>query len=238
MMRSTDLEDALRAEADPARAKNSAWFFKTAPGQYGHGDKFLGVRVPVQRQIARRFMSLEMGELENLLHSAIHEQRLTVLIILVEKFKRGNEDERRTIYNLYLRNTSWINNWDLVDSSAGYIVGAWLLDKDYSILRQLAKSKLLWERRIAMIATQAFINNGQPEPTIKIAKILLHDQHDLIHKAVGWMLREVGKRIDQKILEEFLLENGRYKTMPRMMLRYAIERLPESRRKDYLSSTL
>lgn len=237
-MTGSDLARALQQAADRQRATHSARFFKTAPGEYGYGDQFLGVTVPAQRQIARQFYDLELAELEKSLHSKIHEQRLTTLIILVEKFKRGDDGMRQEIYELYLRNTKWVNNWDLVDTSAEYIVGAWLSGKDRKILTKLARSDLVWERRIAIMATFAFIKAGQSAGTLKLAKLLLHDDHDLIQKAVGWMLREVGKRVDQKILEDFLMEDMRYKTMPRTMLRYAIERLPESSRKAYLAGNM
>lgn len=225
-------------QADPWRAEFSARFFKTGPGQYGQGDRFLGITVPVQRQIAKRFYGLSLKDLEGFLHSPWHEQRLTVLLIMVYKYRHGDEAEKKQIYKLYLHNLDWVNNWDLVDSSASCIAGDWLLQHDRARLYRLARSADLWRRRVAIISTARFISAGQSADTFEIAKILLNDSHDLIHKAVGWMLREVGKRIDRQTMEAFLLEDGRYKTMPRTMLRYAIEHLPESRRQDYLAGKL
>lgn len=233
-----NLIEALRAVADPQRAISSARFFKTGPGQYGAGDKFLGVTVPIQRRIAKDFYVLSLSELEDNLHSKWHEQRLTTLFILVHKYRCGDEPVKKRIYELYLRNLDWVNNWDLVDSSASYIVGDWLLERDRSLLYKLARSADLWRRRVAIISTARFIAAGQSDDTFKISKLLINDSHDLIHKAVGWMLREVGKRISRQTMEDFLLENGRYKTMPRTMLRYAIEHLPESRRQAYLAGNV
>lgn len=235
--------DQLKAEliklADPKRAESSAWFFKTAEGQYGHGDVFMGVSVPNQRKIAKHFYNLKLEDVEKLLQSKEHEFRLTAVIIMVEKFKKADEQTKKQIYDFYLQNTKYINNWDIVDSSAGYIAGEYLLQNKLSIdvLIKLANSKSIWERRIAIISTFAFTMKGDPVPTLKISKILLHDVHDLIQKAVGWMLREVGKRVSLEKEEAFLLESDRYKTMPRTMLRYAIERFPEIRRKQFLLGT-
>ena len=226
----------LEAIADPQRASNSAWFFKTGPGQYGEGDVFIGVTVPKQRQVAKKYTHLPLGEVEKLLASAIHEERLTALIILVGQYKRGDQAERQSIYDFYLAHTHCINNWDLVDSSASYIVGAHLLDKDRTILYELARSSNLWERRIAIIATAAFIARGQSKDTFAIAEILLTDTHDLIHKAVGWMLREVGKSCGQEVLEGFL--RAHYRVMPRTMLRYAIEKFDEPLRQKYLKGLI
>ncbi len=222
----------LRAIADPERASNSAWFFKTGPGQYGEGDVFIGVTVPKQRQVARKYAHLPLSEIEKLLASAIHEERLTALITLANQYKRGDQEEKQLIFDFYLANTHYINNWDLVDSSASYIVGAHLLDKDRTILYELARSSDLWERRIAIIATAAFIACGQSKDTFAIAEVLLTDTHDLIHKAVGWMLREVGKSCGQEVLEGFL--RAHYRVMPRTMLRYAIEKFDEPLRQKYL----
>ena len=207
-------------------------FFKTGPGEYAAGDLFIGINVPVLRSLAKKYQSLSLGEVLHLLKSRIHEERLLSLLILILKYRAGDLVVKKKIYRAYLAHTAYINNWDLVDLSAGYIVGKYLLKRDRKILLKLAQSKNLWERRIAMIATFAFIYEGEFEWTFKIAKILLHDEHDLIQKAVGWMLREVGKRVSQKELEDFLKENA--KTMPRTMLRYAIERLPEPKRQYYL----
>ncbi len=218
--------------ASPAKAKNSARFFKTAPGQYGHGDLFIGVTVPEVRSIAKKFFDLPLADIQKLLQSKIHEERLLALILLVKRFKKASEKERKVIYEFYLKNTKYINNWDLVDTSAGYIVGGFLYNKPKTILKKLAQSTNLWERRIAIIATFYDIYQGQSEETFKIAAILINDEHDLIHKAVGWMLREVGKRCGEEIEESFLQKH--YRSMPRTMLRYAIERFSEKKRKFYL----
>ena len=224
----------LQKIADPIKAKNYARFFKTGKGEYGEGDNFLGVVVPNQRQIAVKYKDLSLVDLQKLLSSNIHEYRLTALFILVSQYKQFKKDKekRGVIIKFYLKNTKNINNWDLVDSSAHYILGDYLLDKkDRSILYKLAKSKNLWERRMAIISTFAFIRARQFDNTIKISEILLKDKHDLIHKAVGWMLREVGKR-NKKVEEGFLQKY--YRQMSRTMLRYAIEKLPENERKRYL----
>lgn len=226
------IADVHRAQ-DPDHAVLLQRFFKTAPGEYGHGDIFLGLTVPICRQIAKKYFNLNLKQLIKLLHSPSHEHRLIALVILTHQFERGSADEQSRIYDLYLRSSKYINNWDLVDISAGKIVGRYLLDKDRSVLAALAKSNLLWDRRIAIIATSAFISRGESEDTFAIATILLHDSHDLIHKAVGWMLREVGKYSTQEIEESFLQKH--YKHMPRTMLRYAIERFPEPKRRQYLS---
>lgn len=220
----------LQEFASPAKAKSSAWFFKTGKGQYGEGDQFIGVTVPLQRMVAKKYKDLPLKDIDQLLNSPIHEHRLTALFILVGQYKKLPA----RVYDFYLKHTTKINNWDLVDSSASYIVGEWLMDKDRTILYKLARSKNLWERRIAIIATGAFIKNKEFKDTFAIAELLLHDDHDLIHKAVGWMLREVGKR-DQKAEEAFLKKY--YKTMPRTMLRYAIEKFSEDKRHEYLAKT-
>ncbi|MFA5125211.1 MAG: DNA alkylation repair protein [Patescibacteria group bacterium] len=230
----SQLQRDLRRLASPAKAAILLRFFKTGKGQYGEGDKFLGVVVPEQRKLARQYGQLTLSDLEKLLHSKIHEERLTALIILDDQFRRGDSKIQEKIFKLYLRNTRYINNWDLVDLSAPNIVGAWLYRRDRNILYRLAESKLLWDRRIAMLATFYFICQGDCADTIKIAKVFLTDQHDLIHKAVGWMLREVGKRCDEKELKSFL--NQYSAKMPRTMLRYAIERLSTGERKKYLAS--
>lgn len=227
------IQEDLQKLASPSRAKSSAWFFKTGKLQYGEGDQFIGVMVPQQRIIANKYKDLPLKEIEKLLRSPIHEYRLTAVFILVGAFKKAKKE----VYDFYLKHTKKINNWDIVDSSASYIVGEWLLDKpkERKILHTLAKSKNLWERRIAIISSGAFINHGEFADTFGIAEILLTDSHDLIHKAVGWMLREVGKR-DQAAEEEFLKKH--YKIMPRTMLRYAIERFSPQRRKQYLHGSL
>ena len=226
-----NLRKDLKEFSNEEKAKLLMRFFKTGKGQYGEGDKFIGVVVPDSRKVAKKYSGLSLAEIDKLIKSKIHEERLVALLILVDKTKKEKE-VKREIVEFYLAHTAYINNWDLVDLSAGYIVGKYLLKRDRKILLKLAQSKNLWERRIAMIATFAFIYEGEFEWTFKIAKILLHDEHDLIQKAVGWMLREVGKRVSQKELEDFLKENA--KTMPRTMLRYAIERLPEPKRQYYL----
>jgi len=224
----------LAAVADPARAKSSAGFFKTGAGQYGEGDVFIGVTVPQQRIVAREFRDLPLAEIERLLASKIHEERLTALIILVDSYERGNDDTQAAIYAFYLDHLSQVNNWDLVDSSAAQIVGTHLLDRKRNALRNLARSKSMWERRVAMVATYAFIRRGEHEDAFAIAELLLTDEHDLIHKATGWMLREVGKRASETELRRFLTEHAAH--MPRTALRYAIERLPPTERKSWLGA--
>lgn len=213
------------------RAESNQRFFKTGKGEYGEGDVFIGLTVPDTRRIAKKYSQASDVDLKELLESKIHEERLCGLLILVEKFKKAREEEKKDIAAFYLDNISRVNNWDLVDLSADKILGNYLLDKDKAILYQLAISKNLWERRIAIISTFAFIRNNQFEDTLKIAEMFLNDKEDLIHKAVGWMLREVGKR-NQDILEGFL--KRWYKEMPRTMLRYAIERFEEGKRIAYL----
>ena len=217
--------------SDPERAMKLQGFFKTGEGEYGEGDLFLGVRVPNQRRIAKKYRNMPLTDVLELLQSGIHEHRLTALFILSEQFNKGDEDARRRIVELYLGNTAYVNNWDLVDSSAHKILGVWLVDKSRRVLYELAESENLWERRISIISTFAFINRGDLVDALALSELLVDDTHDLIHKASGWVLREVGKK-DQSVLEEFLLEH--YEKMPRTMLRYAIERLPEERRRFYL----
>ena len=221
----------IRKLANKTTAKHSQRFFKTGKGQYGEGDIFLGIRVPVLRKIAKKFRRISLAEVSKLLESKFHEERLLSILMLVNLFKSGDEDDQELIYELYLDKTKFINNWDIVDISAGNIVGAFLFEKDKAPLYRLVFSENLWERRIAIVATFYFIRNDEFDDTLKIAEILFTDKEDLIHKAVGWMLREVGKRVIE-IEEEFLEEN--YLKMPRTMLRYAIERFPETRWKMYL----
>ncbi len=216
---------------NPAKAKHLSRFFKTGKGEYGEGDVFLGIVVPLQRQLSRKYQDLNLKDLQTLLFSKVHEYRLTALIILVLKFNKADEKEQKEIVDFYLKNTKKINNWDLVDLSCHHILGKYFFNKDRKIFYKLARSENLWEKRISVISTFDFIRNNQFEDSLKIAEILLHDKHDLIHKAVGWMLREVGKR-DLKTEEEFLKKH--YKKMPRMMLRYAIEKFPEEKRQWYL----
>jgi 3-methyladenine DNA glycosylase AlkD len=206
-------------------------FFKTGPGQYGEGDVFLGINVPVLRKLAKKYRDLCLQDATELLTSEIHEARLLALFIMIHKFEKGDEKTKSSVYEIYLSHTNYVNNWDLVDLSAYQVVGCFLFEKDRSILAKLAVSDMLWERRIAIVATYYFIKNNDFDETLKIAEILLHDKHDLIHKAVGWMLREVGKR--ELAVEEGFLK-GCYTTMPRTMLRYAIERFPEEKRQAYL----
>lgn len=220
----------LKRRSDPARAAALQRFFKTAAGEYGAGDRFLGLTVPAVRAVAANYGWLPLRDVEALLQSPWHEARLLALLILVQQYARTPK-ARGTIYRLYLRNTHRVNNWDLVDLSAGQIVGAHLAERDRAILHRLARSRSLWERRIAIIATGNYIRRGQFSPTLRIARLLLDDPHDLIHKAVGWMLREVGKR-DRAVEEAFLRRYAH--RMPRTMLRYAIERFPERLRRRYL----
>lgn len=225
----------LRAKADPEKAAFFPRFFKTGPGEYGEGDKFIGITVPNQRSVAKNFKNLSLHEIGTLLDSEWHEERLTALIIMVNQFKRADTSKRKRIYEFYLDNTDRINNWDLVDTSARDIVGDYIFANQQQIttLYKLAESKVLWERRIAIIATYYFINKGEPDLTIKLAQKLMHDKEDLMHKATGWMLREMGKRCDRQLLINFLEEHAR--EMPRTMLRYSIEHLNESDRKKYLA---
>lgn len=210
--------------------ENAKRFFKTQPGEYAAHDQFLGVSVPVIRKIAKQYFSLPMKEIQTLLRSPYNEERLLALLILTERYQK-NIDEKQAIYDFYIKNIKYVNNWNLVDSSAHYIVGAHLSLKNKSFLITLANSKNMWERRIAIISTWYFIRQNKFTETIKISKLLLNDSEDLIHKAVGWMLREMGKR-DETILINFLEKNA-YQ-MPRTMLRYAIEKFPDKMRKKYL----
>ncbi len=231
-LRLPELKRELAALADPDRAHSSAWFFKTGKGQYGEGDRFVGITVPVLRRIARRYQQLSQGDLAKLLASPIHEHRFTALEILVAQYETGDEPAKQAIFDFYLQNTQKVNNWDLVDTSAPYILGEHLVGRRRACLYRLAKSQNLWERRMAIVATAAFIRGGELADTFKISALLMRDKHDLIHKAVGWMLREAGKRSEAALLR-FLEEN--YPAIPRTALRYAIERLPEARRKRILA---
>jgi len=224
------LKKELESLRNPEKAKLLGRYFKTGEGQYADGDVFFGIMVPLQREVARKFYDLSLNALQKLLNSRIHEHRLTALFILVHKYSKANEEEKQDIVSLYLKNTKNINNWDLVDLSAPRILGQFLLNKNRKILYNLAKGHL-WERRIAVLATFAFIRENDFKDALKLAEILLKDKHDLIHKAVGWMLREIGKR-NLKTEERFLKQHC--KAMPRTMLRYAIEKFPERKRKAYL----
>ncbi|WP_055074337.1 DNA alkylation repair protein [Pseudanabaena sp. 'Roaring Creek'] len=227
-----NLKGDLDALANPAKAIALARFFKTGKGEYGEGDRFLGITVPEQRKIAKRYTHLSLEDLEELLQTDIHEYRLTALLILNYQFPKADATGRTEIFNFYLNHTQWINNWDLVDVSCRQILGVHLLHQDHMILHKLARSPNLWEQRIAIVSTLEFIKHEQFTDTLEIAIILLHHSHDLIHKAVGWMLREVGKQ-ERQVLVDFL--DTHYQQMPRTMLRYAIEHFDESKRKAYLS---
>jgi 3-methyladenine DNA glycosylase AlkD len=229
------VKKALKKLSDPKQATLLQRFFKTGKGEYGEGDIFLGIKVPKQREAVKRYKELPLVEILDLLRSKIHEHRLSALLILVEQFKNADEKEQKKIFNLYVKNTKYINNWDLVDLSAPKIVGVYLLNKPRTILYQLVRSKMLWERRIAVLSTFTFIRNNDFTDSFKIAEILVTDEHDLIHKAVGWMLREIGKK-DQAKEEQFL--NKFAKKMPRTMLRYAIEKFSQPKRKYYLSVSI
>jgi 3-methyladenine DNA glycosylase AlkD len=232
---SADLAARLRQRADKSRVPVLQRFFKTGPGEYAEGDVFIGVTVPDLRRVCRECRGAAIPDVLALLGSVVHEERLLALLLLVEIFRRGSDETKREVYRLYLANTKFINNWDLVDSSAPHIVGAWLFRRSRAPLRRLARSSSLWERRIAIIATQFFIRNGDLEETFRIADLLLTDRHDLIHKAVGWMLREAGNR-HPKAARGYL--ETRYPRMPRTMLRYAIEKFPEAERRRYLAGTI
>lgn len=210
-------------------------FFKTGPGEYGEGDVFIGVRVPELRKLVKEYPDITIKEVMQLLNSTIHEERFFALLMLINKFSKGNETVKKRIYELYLQHTKFINSWDLVDGSAHHIVGAFLMDKNKEPVYRLAKSKNLWERRIAILSTFHFIKHDNYLETLKISKILLTDDQDLIHKAVGWMLREIGKR--HMSTEEIFLKKY-HKRMPRTMLRYAIEKFPESKRQKYLKGKI
>ena len=229
-------QQQLKKLANLKKAIGVARFFKTGKGEYGEGDIFLGITVPQIRIVAKQCKDLSLKEIQKLLQSTIHEERLLALIILVNQFKKADEDKQKQIFDLYLSNTKYINNWDLVDVSAEYIIGGYLINRSKTILKKLALSTSIWERRITIIATFQFIKQKQHEHTFIIAKILLKDDHNLIHKAVGWMLREVGKRISEAIEETFLQQH--YQQMPRTMLRYAIERFEEKKRKKYLNGSI
>lgn len=230
-MTAQEIRDRLQALGDPQRAQVLRRFFKTGPGEYGEGDIFVGIRVPYIRKLAKEFSSLPLPESILLLQSPIHEARLLALFILIRIYTRGDDPVREQVYRAYLENTRFINNWDLVDASAEHIIGAHLWNGGRQKISALSMSTLLWERRISMMATFHFIKRGEFADTLHIAELLLRDREDLIHKAVGWMLREIGKR-DQSAEEAFLRTH--YGTMPRTMLRYAVEKFPETLRQQYL----
>ena len=231
----SEIRKEISKQKNPTQAIILQRFFKTGVGEYGEGDIFYGIKVPEQRMIAKQFKDLTLDDLKNLILSKVHEERLIAAFILVDQFKSGDEKKKKIIFDFYLKNRKGINNWDLVDLSAPKIIGAYLIDKEKDLLYKFAHSKDLWEKRISIISTQAFIREHFFEDTLNISKILLHDKHDLIHKAVGWMLREIGNR-DLETEEEFLKKH--YKTMPRTMLRYAIEKFPEEKRKSCLEGKI
>ncbi len=240
-MTAAAVKRALQQLASPEKAKSSAWFFKTGPGEYGEGDRFIGVTVPEQRKVAKRFRELPLAEVEKLLQSPIHEHRLTALFILVEQYQRVSKKRevrskkskatKQSIASFYYTHRAFVNNWDLVDCSAPYILGDYLINHSRGVLYRLARSKSLWERRIAMISCAAFIRIEQCDDALAIAAMLVHDPEDLIQKAVGWMLREIGNRnraVETGFLDQYAA------TMPRTMLRYAIEKFPVDLRRQYL----
>ncbi len=229
------IRSELQSSADSAKAKILSRFFKTGPGEYGEGDRFHGVVVPGIRKIVKAHRHAAGKDLLKLLRSAYHEERMTALMILVEQYRSGDEARKKAIFDLYLASTRYINNWDLVDLTAQHIVGDHLYGGDTSILTKLALSKDLWERRIAMLSTYHFILKGDSSETLRIAELLLHDSHDLIHKAVGWMLREVGKRCS--MADECRFLDAHAAGMPRTMLRYAIERFPDHLKSLYMQRT-
>jgi 3-methyladenine DNA glycosylase AlkD len=233
--RISELRFKIKTLADKKVAETMQWFFKTGRGDYGEGDVFIGLKVPVQRKLAREFKDLSLTEIKELLTSSVHEERLISLFILIDKYLKADEKWKKKIFNFYLKNREGINNWDLVDISAPKIIGKQFREKDKSILFKFALSKNLWERRIAILSTQEFIKNDDFAPTLQLAEMLISDEHDLIHKAVGWMLREIGKR-DRATEEKFLKIH--YKNMPRTMLRYAIEKFSETKRKKYLQGKI
>jgi len=221
----------MKSLADPVRAAHSQKFFRTGPGQYGAGDRFLGIRVPQVREVATRYRELDLDEVYQLLHNPIHEMRLLALVVLVMQFKKADPAGQKAMYNFYMQNRGCVNNWDLVDLSAPTIVGGWLQSRSRAILPKLARSKSLWDRRISVLATFWFIRDSDFVDALRLAEMLLDDSEDLMHKAVGWMLREIGKR-DRSVEENFLRLH--YKRMPRTMLRYAIEKFPETLQQRYL----
>ncbi len=229
------IQTALRKLGDRQKADHSKRFFKTGPGEYGEGDEFLGIPVPALRKLVPKHPELTIADATRLLRSSIHEERLLALFLLVRRYQKGDAQDQAQIYHHYLNHTRYINNWDLIDASAQHIMGAFLYSRDKTPLFQLARSADLWERRIAVMATFHFIRNQEFSATLKIARLLLTDREDLIHKAVGWMLREVGKR-NITVEEKFLKKH--YQKMPRTMLRYAIEKFPADLRQKYLKGEI
>jgi 3-methyladenine DNA glycosylase AlkD len=225
------IKKEILKKASAKRAKSNEWFFKTGIGQYGEGDKFIGISMPNLRILAKKYQDISFKDIEKFFKSKIHEERMFALIVLTYQFEKAEKKVQEKIYKFYLKNTKYINNWDLVDTSAHKIVGAYIQQKPKAILKKLVRSKNMWERRIAVIATFQLIKMGRLKETFELSKMLLTDDHDLMHKAVGWMLREAGKK-DIKKLEAFLKKNHAH--MPRTMLRYSIEKFPEAKRKKYL----
>lgn len=225
----------LRGLADPDIAEHSARFFRSGKGEYGEGDRFLGIRVPVIRRQVRQFRNAPLRAAVAMLRSPFHEERLFAVLLLADQYRRGDSESRARIYDAYIANRAFVNNWDIVDSSAHLIVGPHLEHGDRSVLKELAASRCLWDRRIAMMSTFHYIRNGEFSDALRLARQLRDDEHDLIHKVVGWMLREIGNR-DLAAEERFLQKH--YRKMPRTMLRYAIEKFPETRRKAYLNGTI
>jgi 3-methyladenine DNA glycosylase AlkD len=225
------IQKELESQGDARQAAILQRFFKTGAGEYGEGDRFRGIRVPVLRRLARKYRHLSPAAAGRLLHSSFHEDRLLALLLLIDHYYRGDQAVRDAIHRFYLEHTGLVNNWDLVDASAPHLLGHYLWGRPLDSLTRLAASGVLWERRMAIIATFYFVKQGDFDETLRIARLLLGDPEDLIHKAVGWMLREVGKR-ELAVAETFL--QAHYPRMPRTMLRYAIERLPEPRRQAYL----
>ena len=229
------LKKELKEKSDSRQSKILSRFFKTGVGEYGEGDKFLGIKVPVLRQLAKNFLDLNFSEIQKILQSSYHEERFTALVILIEQYQKGDEKIKKKVFDFYLKNLKRINNWDLVDLSTPNIVGDYLLTYDRKILFKLARSKNLWSRRVAVLATFPLIKQKSFSEILQLTKQILFEQkekHDLLHKALGWMWREVGKR-DQKFLEQFLDQFA--KQLPRTTLRYAIERMPKSKRGQYLA---
>lgn len=221
----------LKSYSNPAKAEHSKRFFKSGPGEYGEGDKFLGITVPNQRKVARKFKNMELNEVQKLLQNEYHEARLTAVMLLVYKIEKANEHVFEEVVQFYLKNLRYVNNWDIVDSSCHQILGRFLFNKERDLLYELAQSEDIWKKRIAIITCYYFIKRDDFKDALKIAEILLNDDHDLIHKAVGWMLREIGNRnldAETQFLDQY------FKNMPRTMLRYAIEKFDEPLRKHYL----
>lgn len=227
------IKDDLYQYANPQKAEILQRFFKTGPGQYGEGDVFWGIQVPVLRDFIKSYKGIPLEAIVELLHDPVHEIRMAGAFIMVDSFRKSKGNQKKEVFDCYMDNATCFNNWDLVDLTCPEIAGKWLIDKDRSILYQFAQSENLWKQRISIISTLSFIKKNDFEDTFKIAMILLNHKHDLIHKAVGWMLREAGKR-NHEAECDFLLENDKYKKMPRTMLRYAIEKFPEEERQFYM----